>query len=103
MECPMNLLFPIFRRRFTVFHIDPSRSSDVLKAILGENFAGKIPVQSSGVGNARAIAYTFYASKLDKIGLRYTSPKSPSTTRTANSTIMRLKYLSIQRVTVGPK
>ena len=25
-----------------VFHIDPSRSSDVLKAILGEKFAGKI-------------------------------------------------------------
>jgi transposase len=28
--------------RFTVFHIDPSRSSDVLKQILGEDFAGKL-------------------------------------------------------------
>src|SRR5215469_10800698 len=27
---------------FTVFHIDPSRSSDVLKKILGKDFAGKI-------------------------------------------------------------
>jgi transposase len=27
---------------FTVFHVDPSRSSDVLQAILGEDFAGKI-------------------------------------------------------------
>jgi transposase len=27
---------------FTVFHIDPSRSSDVLKAMLGKNFAGTI-------------------------------------------------------------
>ena len=27
---------------FTVFHIDPSRSSDVLQAILGKDFAGKI-------------------------------------------------------------
>ena len=29
-------------KTFTVFHIDPSRSSDVLKAMLGENFAGRI-------------------------------------------------------------
>ncbi len=28
--------------RFTVFHIDPSRSSDVLKAVLGETFGGVI-------------------------------------------------------------
>jgi transposase len=27
---------------FTVFHIDPSRGSDVVKAILGEDFSGKI-------------------------------------------------------------
>jgi transposase len=29
-------------KNFTVFHIDPSRSSDVLKEMLGEDFAGKI-------------------------------------------------------------
>jgi hypothetical protein len=28
--------------RFTVFHIDPSRSSDVLKAILTETFGGVV-------------------------------------------------------------
>ena len=35
---------------FTVFHIDPSRGSDVLKAILGEDFAGKIG--GSGYGRS---------------------------------------------------
>jgi hypothetical protein len=43
-----------------------------------------------------------YMRKLDIIGLRYTRTTRPVITRTANKTIIRLKYLSIQCVTVGP-